>query len=370
LALLAGGCAPAGGDAQVRSRGFAIIDGSAAKDAGEVVWVSLGARREVCSGVLIAPSVVVTALHCVAQDAIRADASLASGIRVGFGEDVQALSERDVTSVDWTSAPAVLVVDDARTRGEDIAVLELSAPAPGGVVPDNVRFDYMPLNRQRTIIAGFGTSSLATGATGTRLQAATRVTGFDPSSGIVQVSGPSACFGDSGGPLLLADTRELIGVIMDSGGSSDASFCDVDLTFAVTTANPDVSELLRRSCARAGGCGPRFVHDAGADGGAREAFDARAPSGRNDAEAGDAGRVHSGGNSRPDAAVDAPHDASTTGSMSRGSPSSGGCDCAMGSRTARDPSWIAFHLVVLLILRGRRASKQHDLRHAALRLNS
>src|SRR6185503_2483723 len=108
--------------------------------------------------------------------------------------DVQEIVEQGVASFEWAGAPAPVHVAEAKQHGEDVAVLHLREPAPRGAVRVAVRLGYAPFNDEATIIAGFGISSLATGMTGVRRQAGTRVTGFDRATGVVQVEGRPECF--------------------------------------------------------------------------------------------------------------------------------------------------------------------------------
>lgn len=243
-----------------------IIEGSAAPELSSVVQVTHTTQGTLCSGVLIAPNLVATALHCVFATSSSGDAPLPiSGFRIGFGSDVQFLTFRTAASMEWIGEPALVSIQTAASKGEDVAILHLAESAPAGFPPVQVASTYQPSTADLITIAGFGISSLTTGSTGVRLEAVTMVTGFDPPTGILQVQGRSACFGDSGGPMLLAPETALVGVIGDVAGSSDASFCDLGLTFGATVANPALAGFLGAACVAAGGCGPvtQMATDAG-----------------------------------------------------------------------------------------------------------
>ena len=66
-------------------------------------------------------------------------------------------------------------------------------------------------------------------------------------TGMVQVEGAAACFGDSGGPVLDAASGRVVGVLAQTGGSADAGFCHLGLSFASTAANARVRRLLARA---------------------------------------------------------------------------------------------------------------------------
>lgn len=247
-------CAPAFGTLT-----YPIIEGTLDSGASGIVNVRHTESSVRCSGTAIAPNRVVTAAHCV----LRNDVPLtASGFHVGFGPDEEHFIERQVSSVEWTDPADGGTVSTLVERGEDVALLHLNDPAPSGTRFVDVDLDYTPAASDTLSILGYGVSSLSTGAQGVRLSATVTPSGFDPVTGVLQMTGPSACFGDSGGPVLLEPGGKLVGVIGEVGGSGDASFCDVGLTFAATIANPRVRDLLRRACDAAGGCGPREPHDA------------------------------------------------------------------------------------------------------------
>lgn len=243
----------------------AIIDGSPATTRSSVVRIAHRDVSDVCSGVLVAPRLVVTAKHCTIAGGTSGGIALAQdAFRIGFGPDVDHLVERYSAAVHWTDttdAGSSTVITD----GEDVASLVLTADAPPDAVPSSIGFDYQPRSTDVMTWAGFGISSLTTGAIGVRLEGSGPVTGYDPATGVIQVQGPSACFGDSGGPLFLSPTDPMVGIISDVAGSSDATFCDVGLTFACTLANTVVSNFLRAECDSQGGCGPRIALDAASD---------------------------------------------------------------------------------------------------------
>ena len=147
--------------------------------------------RDHCSGVVIARRAVATAAHCARY-----------GARVVTGNG----------SVRVIGASRSAVLDDGRRVhvGGDAVILRLAAPLPPGTGAG-------PIGRgsgDQFIIAGYGTTDeQAGGAFGSlheaRLVRARGRALVDPnrSGGI----GASACFGDSGGPVLRGG--ELVGII-------------------------------------------------------------------------------------------------------------------------------------------------------------
>jgi hypothetical protein len=177
------------------------------------------------------------------------------GFRIQFGSSNEKYEERYADDLIWVGAPDDLGIAHAVAHGEDVALLKLSKAAPRDAAPLAVDFDYVPRSRDRVSYAGFGVSSTATGKSGERLRADGRVTGLDPKSGIMQIDGPSACLGDSGGPVLLASAGALIGILGQVGSSEDGGLCDLGLSFAYTVINPRVRDLLKTACDRDAACG-------------------------------------------------------------------------------------------------------------------
>jgi hypothetical protein len=223
-----------------------------------VVLVTNAQSGVTCSGTLIAPTLVLTALHCVSSAAAGGDEILpAGGFTVGFGPRQDTVVAR---SVDAVLVPDVVdagmrFIDAARAAGEDVAVLHLGEPAPSGESIHDVDLTFSPVDQQPVTLVGYGIADLSTGASGTRGAATGTISGFDAASGIIETSGAQACYGDSGGPVLGADGQSVLGVITDVG-SGDAGACSSGLTFANTAANPVIRRFLAKACADVGGCGP------------------------------------------------------------------------------------------------------------------
>jgi hypothetical protein len=104
------------------------------------------------------------------------------------------------------------------------------------------------------LLGGFGVSGVALEGEGVRRVGSATVSGYDETTGVIQTTGSSACFGDSGGAVLDAASGMAVGVIGEVGGAEGGSFCDVGTSFAVTFANEQVRRLVSKACAREGGC--------------------------------------------------------------------------------------------------------------------
>jgi hypothetical protein len=282
------GATPARHNVEVLS--LPIIGGEPAPDRSGIAQVSHAQGETLCSGVLIAPDLVLTAKHCVFRSSSLGDQPLSpAGFRIGFGTDVQHFAWRGVSRTAWIGMPNELSVETAVAAGEDIAVLSLEQPAPGEETLHDVALDFVPVNRENVHLAGYGITDAQSGVNGVRAFGSGQVTGYDAATGIVQLAGDSVCFGDSGGPVLSEDDARVFGVLGQVGGSSTTNFCDIGLSFAATAANSGVRRLLAKECASVGGCGPSQTPayaDVGAvdDGGDRaQEMDAGSPAGAGDA---------------------------------------------------------------------------------------
>jgi secreted trypsin-like serine protease len=189
------------------------LDGSAHPAVG--LLVAGPDRTPVCSGTLVAPTVFLTAGHCVAHSdgalAVRFDTGVveATGAAVepGYGKDTADL--RDLAVVTLAQAPAGIVpallaptdAADSLGHGDDLTVVGYGyyARVTGGGQP---RYLYDGLRRVGLApVANVGRSLV-------------RVLDSDAATG---ESG--LCFGDSGGPWLVDGTI----VAVTSGGDSACS---------------------------------------------------------------------------------------------------------------------------------------------------
>ena len=154
-----------------------------------------------CTGVLIAPRVVLTAAHCINDPSLR--------LEVYFGASTVDGSGR----FDVVTAVSVHPKFDAKSHAFDVALLRL-ADDPGIAPVSMGTFDAVIGASARVV--GFGVDGSPTSVPGIKRAGVTTVTSFEAGS-FRTAPGPSmSCAGDSGGPVLIraadAGAELLVGV--------------------------------------------------------------------------------------------------------------------------------------------------------------
>jgi len=294
---------------------LALIGGMPAPGSDASVWIAHADGAPSCSGALIAPTLVLTALHCTLDP--RTEAALrADGFVVGFGAARDRGELRTVVSVERIPDAQSTSLAEHVARGEDVALLWLVDPAPASAHAAAVQLDYVPRSRDAYYLSGFGLES-TNGANGRRLRAAATLSGLDPSTGVLQLEGATACFGDSGGPVVLQRRNALVGVIGQIASDEDAGACALDLTFGYSVINVGVRTLLADACGSLGGCGEPT--DAGDEDAAVSVVQTDSGSDAGDAATAGPGREPDASRTSPSAPARRKH--------------SGGCACSgVGSR--------------------------------------
>jgi hypothetical protein len=175
-------------------------------------------RGELCSGTLVAPTIVLTAAHCLQQRAAYRVVAVDRAFR-----------QRAVMAVAGALHPAFVPGTTPRTQpGVDLALLKLAQPLRGDFAPLNPRAAAPVGAGQPVELAGFG--AVDENAFGTArvlrqtqlvslgtLQVANRVLVAADPRRLAARTGAGACRGDSGGPIL-QDGR-LVGVVSWSAGA-------------------------------------------------------------------------------------------------------------------------------------------------------
>ncbi|MBV9076080.1 MAG: trypsin-like serine protease [Methylobacteriaceae bacterium] len=195
-AFLAAGWLVASGSAEAVVNGR-DGDGRLARSAVMV----LSSKGGVCSGVVLAPTVVLTAGHCAAGDLEH---------RVHFrsetGEPV--LLEPAARLVHPGYDPGAVA---GRRRSIDLALVRLREPLPARFVPTTLAA-AAPARGEPLLLGGYGVSREGEGrSTGTWREAAlAAIEPYGPSTILLWAADPAkrgagACTGDSGGPIVRGD---------------------------------------------------------------------------------------------------------------------------------------------------------------------
>ena len=279
--LLPGCAAPASVDVppehieSARSSIIAGIPSDAAQDFAVMLVFAEAAtsRREICTAALIAPRLVVTARHCVAEtDAdvgCAIDGKPVRGGVVHAAHDPRKLSVyvgRDRPRLDDPAlVPAgrgIEVLDDGGGNlcNDDLALVLLEQPIAGvPIAPLRLEGDVESGERLATI--GWGVTKEEVEPAHRQQRLAVPVTRVGPNGDQPIVTpnefifGESICLGDSGGPILAEASGAIVGVVSRGGngtpsGADLASSC-VAATNLGTKIRP-FRELILRGFAKAG----------------------------------------------------------------------------------------------------------------------
>jgi hypothetical protein len=157
-----------------------------------------------CSGVLIAPTIFITAGHCGAD-----------GSRVAVSFDAQQDERRNLLG-------GTLEVDPAKKADLAVVVLDVPAPVAPALLPGAGAADALAKGASLTSV-GYGYSSRAADGSfvydGLRRRADSPVTRVANSTLVLSTRSGGPCLGDSGGPQLAGDTV----LSVTSTGSKDCS---------------------------------------------------------------------------------------------------------------------------------------------------
>jgi len=225
------GCTDQGLD-ELAAADQAIVAGKVSSTADDAV-VLVSAQGTGCTGTLIAPTVVLTALHCVAEYDPRfrfncePDGTLASGATIGqLGPTVDPRGVTVRTGVDLegpaVKAKAIFGTESTDACHDDLAVVVLErAPDIGDAPLVSLRFGQT-LKGELTRVVGYGDVEQTQTLAGRQVKTDVKVLavgGPDASTpgdrGALPKTvtvGEGPCHGDSGGPLFSQETGAQIGV--------------------------------------------------------------------------------------------------------------------------------------------------------------
>jgi hypothetical protein len=234
-----------------------IIGGSADNVDSAVAELYLvnGKTHSLCTGTLVAPTVLLTAAHCVIPASNGAPGPVPSNVTYAaiFGQRGLSLNDAipanspRIRYVDWDRR--FVNVNDGKPHPHDIAFAFLADPVlvepPGFVGPVQVppytllatmnRTSSMRGREGQTLrIAGFGeTRANDTTTAGSKYNTWTTFAGFSGTTAepmLVGLGGHTICSGDSGGPafLRLDGIEKIVGVVSSGDCMSKAHYTEVD----------------------------------------------------------------------------------------------------------------------------------------------
>lgn len=268
LLCLASGCAlqDGGPAASLASAEAPIIDGvSSGPQDNSAVWIGVlsseGYPRGMCSGVLLADNVVLTARHCVARTSNGGIACSKEGKPISGGA---VLGDYPATSLAVIVGP--MMANKASAKGvqvfstgaknlcnNDLAVVVLDRHIVGAEIAQ-VRLDGPPKRGEKILAVGWGVSNNST-RYGRRRRADIPITAVGPissaSSGSVAPNefaiGEGICSGDSGGPAYSMETGAVLGVVSRGGnGAPYDPMSDPDYTQCVDTTEYETHNIYTR----------------------------------------------------------------------------------------------------------------------------
>jgi hypothetical protein len=283
IALALGSCSPAPAseptaEPPVGSAASAIV-GSKPSDAAQDAVVMLvysdtaNSRGGICTATLVAPRLVLTARHCVADTeadvACKADGGPDTGGKVLGNHAPGTLyvftgTERpNLDPSTWKPAGrGAEILDDGSKNlcNHDLALVLLEQPIAGIAVP-KLRLDFDAEAGERLLTVGWGVTSTVEEPATRQQRSGVVVTRVGPDD-TTPVLTPnelgfdeSICLGDSGGPIFSETSGAVLGVV-SRGGNGTASNKDLASTCTratnLATKLSPFRELVMRGFERAG----------------------------------------------------------------------------------------------------------------------
>lgn len=210
------GCSDERADSYGKSS-HAITSGTPDDSDRATVWIVGEAKGQkgYCSGVVVAPRVVLTAAHC-----LRADADFKIFLGDDYGDADAKAKEENYVAVTEQHPHSKW---DPNQNLNDIAVLVTETDLPGTPVPILEKKMTTKDVGATVRIAGFGQTSGADKTFGRRHSAETTIKALDD-TGLAIDGTPNICFYDSGGPTFL--TRDGKEYVVGIHSISEKASCD------------------------------------------------------------------------------------------------------------------------------------------------
>jgi S1-C subfamily serine protease len=181
--------------------------------------VQIVGAHSLCTGVAIAPDLVLTAAHCVQ----------------GNGKFKLLASEGRSSPMREVAGVAAHPQFSSRMDAPDLALLKVGAQSALKLAPAALSERRVPpAVGDRFIVAGFGVAVQGDRKSAGKLRAATLVATDRPSSQqlslidpqkLGEAAGLGVCHGDSGGPVLDENDHTLVGIISWSAGTRGEPTC-------------------------------------------------------------------------------------------------------------------------------------------------
>ena len=222
--LLSFGCASADATDDAESGDEAVIAGKETFDHPEIGQVRHG--NGLCTGTLVRPNVVITALHCTIGGADNKDVS-AENPSYSFIV-IKSATEQHTYQVDRLynvfAQPADFAAGGQAWRKKDIALLHLSTSVPATVAKPAGIAHAKPWLGGHVAVFGYGCTDRTPGADGRRPGAGTkrfRAYQWDLELALGFGHTSDVCPGDSGGPLFDLDHGVVFGTNSGYVGADD-----------------------------------------------------------------------------------------------------------------------------------------------------